>query len=421
VNLGVRWTKEEGAVPVTEARPYMNPHHPTFEAQASAQAKVSYYPHIDIMLYNFIGPWIETRPYLRQEVGAGLRVSTDGENMAGWKSDTYSGMDFRLGLDLKFSKWDFTAWKSELMNPFEEQLLFEAPSRITATSPEDSLEVQGGEKLKVEYLVESYSPIMDKYFPCPLALMNFEARCGKLSSEHAVTDENGTASVIWELSDIYSVADSLYLAASIVDKERKAIDSDTLTVMPSRWVDLGLPSGILWAAYNVGATSPEEYGDYYAWGDTEIRSDFGGDNYVHYDPITGECINIGENICATEYDAANIKWGNGARLPRVEDMEELINNCSWTIRKLNNLTGMHITGSNGNAIFLPFSGDEDCRDEPYGSLDWGYIWSGTLATEYGAEAISLYYENDGPIGIAAFDRDIGLPIRPVKDKPKDEL
>ena len=141
---------------------------------------------------------------------------------------------------------------------------------------------------------------------------------------------------------------------------------------------------------------------------------------MHYDPITGECINIGENICATEYDAANIKWGNGARLPRVEDMEELINNCSWTIRKLNNLTGMHITGSNGNAIFLPFSGDEDCRDEPYGSLDWGYIWSGTLATEYGAEAISLYYENDGPIGIAAFDRDMGLPIRPVKDKPKEK-
>ena len=369
------------------------------------------------MLYNFIGPWIETRPYLRQEVGAGLRVSTDGETLAGWKSDTYSGMDFRLGLDLKFSKWDFTAWKSELMNPFEEQLLFEAPSRITATSPEDSLEVQGGEKLKVEYLVESYSPIMDKYFPCPLALMNFEARCGKLSSEHAVTDENGTASVIWELSDIYSAADSLYLAASIIDKERKAIDSDTLIVMPSRWVDLGLPSGILWAAYNVGATSPEEYGDYYAWG-----------TYGKWDDIDDEDIyndNRGKDISGTKYDVAHVIWGDGARIPTASEMEELLENCTFSLGNHNNTKGNKVTGPNGKSIFIPFAGCYE--DGVEGQGFYGKYWSSMLV---GDDQNHAYYFHIGSDYDDKWDenwcfldemlREISLTVRPVKDKPKEE-
>ena len=192
-----------------------------------------------------------------------------------------------------------------------------------------------------------------------------------------------------------------------------------LSTEVDRWIDLGLPSGILWAAYNVGATSPEEYGDYYAWGDTEIRSHFGGKYYVHIDPLTGDFINIGENICATEYDVANIKWGDGARMPRVEDIEELINNCSWTIRKLNSITGMHITGSNGNVIFLPFSGDEDSRDEPYGSLNEGYIWSCTRSATESDEAHALNYDDDGIICTCIYDRDRGFTIRPVKDKETD--
>ena len=415
----------------------MNLHHPTFEAQASAQAKVSYYPHIDIMLYNFIGPWIETRPYLRQEVGAGLRVSTDGENLAGWKSDTYSGMDFRLGLDLKFSKWDFTAWKSELMNPFEEQLLFEAPSRITATSPEDSLEVQGGEKLKVEYLVESYSPIMDKYFPCPLALMNFEARCGKLSSEHAVTDENGTASVIWELSDIYSAADSLFLAASIVDKERKAIDSDTLTVMPSRWVDLGLPSGILWAAYNVGATSPEEYGGYYAWGETEEKDSYTWENCEHaihvYDPSFGgwhwDGKFVMDDISETEYDPAHRKWGNGARMPKIIELEELVDVCSWKVGMLNNVLGTYFYGPNGNSIFFPFAGYRSTSLEKDGLSGYyrcstSYIYDGGYYSTYVLSCCDCgdpdCCQPEGSLYIEGSSYEWGHSVRPVKDKPKDE-
>ena len=439
VNLGIIWTKEGGARSVAKAKPYMNLHHPTFEAQASAHAKVSYYPHIDIMLYNFIGPWLETRPYLRQEVGAGLRASTDGENLAGWKSDTYSGMDFRLGLDLTFSKWDFTAWKSDLMNPFEEQLLFEAPSRITAISLKDSLggqvvdslrahnrdtlEVQNGDSLTVEYLVESYSPIINRHFPCPLALVNFKTNCGELSQEHAVTDASGMASVSCVLSDVYNNPDSLFLTALILDKEGKAIDTDTLNMVPSRWVDLGLPSGILWAAYNVGATSPEEYGNYYAWAETSTKNNYTYDNYLYrsHDELDYKVIN---NISGTKYDAANKEWGDGARIPTLSELTTLKTKCSWKINSYNGIKGVTCTGPNGNSIFIPFSGImEGSIAYDRGSL--GTIWGDSLEDiEDPDDAYYLWMEICSEHGLdididASWEREYGMPIRPVKD-PESE-
>ena len=85
MNMGVEWTKESGARVIQDASTSMDLHHPTFEAKASAEAKVSYYPHIDIRLYKFLGPWVEPRPYLKEKVGAGFRASTDGNNHIGWE------------------------------------------------------------------------------------------------------------------------------------------------------------------------------------------------------------------------------------------------------------------------------------------------------------------------------------------------
>ena len=103
------------------------------------------------------------------------------------------------------------------------------------------------------------------------------------------------------------------------------------------YVDLGLPSGTLWATYNVGASSPYEKGQYFAWGETEPREDFSWESYRFFeghevDPNNGEWAvleNIGTDICGTEYDAARYQWGNGWRLPNEQERYELLMLC-WT-------------------------------------------------------------------------------------------
>lgn len=131
------------------------------------------------------------------------------------------------------------------------------------------------------------------------------------------------------------------------------------------YVDLGLPSGTLWATYNVGATSPYEKGDYFAWGEVEPREDFSWESYKFFegyevDPNNGEWAvlkDIGNDISGTEYDAARHQWGNGWRLPNEQERYELRMLC-WcngpTIE--NGVKGVRIHGPNEHSIFLPVCG-----------------------------------------------------------------
>lgn len=190
-----------------------------------------------------------------------------------------------------------------------------------------------------------------------------------------------------------------------------------------RWVDLGLPSGILWAKYNVGATSPEEYGGYYAWGETEEKSSYTEENYKYtiefeeYDDggYNWICQSLGEDICGGNYDIANIQWGNGARMPKLTEIKELINNCSWYVSTYNGVKGMTVTGQNGNSIFLPFAGVRNNSDN-IDYYDEGYYWSGT--SSYSPEAYYLFFWGGADPGkdFGNPDRHIGMSVRPVKDK-----
>ena len=178
-----------------------------------------------------------------------------------------------------------------------------------------------------------------------------------------------------------------------------------------RWVDLGL--SVLWAKYNVGATSPEEYGGYYAWGETEEKSSYTLENYKFYNYSTNSYINIGDDISGTQYDVAHVKWGNGARMPRLAEIEEIINNCSWSVSTYNGVKGMTVTGHNGNSIFLPFAGSRD--GEPYGEGEVGHYWAGTFSEDDGNDyAYYLYFYDD--IYWDDLWRGIGSSVRPVKDK-----
>lgn len=128
-------------------------------------------------------------------------------------------------------------------------------------------------------------------------------------------------------------------------------------------VDLGL--SVKWATYNVGASSPEEIGDYYAWGEIDTKSEYSYSNY--------ECWNIDYEISGTEYDVAHVKWGGSWRMPTKVEMEELINSCTWKYTLCNGVEGALAIGKNGNSIFLPICG---VLFKTY-RLKWGEYWTST--------------------------------------------
>ena len=118
-------------------------------------------------------------------------------------------------------------------------------------------------------------------------------------------------------------------------------------------VDLGLPSGTLWADRNIGADSPEGYGDYFAWGELDPKSNYATFNSITHDKRFKE---IAGN---SHYDAVTAKLGNSFHTPTLADFEELIKNCVWAQSSINGVNGFLVTGSNGNSIFLPASGYRD--------------------------------------------------------------
>src|SRR5574344_1450744 len=119
-------------------------------------------------------------------------------------------------------------------------------------------------------------------------------------------------------------------------------------------VDLGL--SVKWASCNVGATSPESYGGYYAWGETEEKSVYTDSTFLYYDSRADSCINIGTNICGTKYDVAHVRCGGSWRMPTYAEFQELCNKCTKSWTTYNGVRGTKFVGPNGNSIFLPAAG-----------------------------------------------------------------
>ena len=200
-----------------------------------------------------------------------------------------------------------------------------------------------------------------------------------------------------------------------------------VTVETHDYVDLGLPSGTLWATCNVGANSPEEYGDYYAWGETELKSDYSWSTYKYYkgtyNTMTKYCTDsdYGTVDNKTELepsdDAASVNWGSNWQMPNREQCDELYNSSytttTWTT--MNGVKGLKITSkSNGNSIFLPAAG---YRYDP-GLSDAGragYYWSRSLRTSYNDDACFLDFYSSN-ISTQNDDRYYGQSVRPVRVK-----
>ena len=191
------------------------------------------------------------------------------------------------------------------------------------------------------------------------------------------------------------------------------------------WVDLGLPSGTLWATMNVGANNPGDYGDYFAWGETAPKDCFDWSTYKwctgSTNTLTKYCTesssgNNGFTDDKTELDpeddAAYVNWGSSWRMPTTEQLQELQENCTWTWTQQNGKYGQLGTGPNGNSIFLPATGYRSGTSFYY-EEDYGNYWTRTLNSGYSICAHSLLFGDTG--GFVLYStRTAGYSVRAVR-------
>lgn len=188
------------------------------------------------------------------------------------------------------------------------------------------------------------------------------------------------------------------------------------------YVDLGLPSGLKWATCNVGATKPEDYGDYFAWGETSRKSTYNWSSYKWCNgsetTMTKYCTDSkygtvdGKTVLDLADDAARANWGGDWRMPTKDEIDELQDNCTLTWITQNGVEGYKVTSKiNGNSIFLPAAGDR-LGDYLLGAGSGGYYWSSTLYPSYDFYAYDLvagsdYWYRDHN------SRDVGQSVRAV--------
>lgn len=185
-------------------------------------------------------------------------------------------------------------------------------------------------------------------------------------------------------------------------------------------VDLGLPSGILWASCNIGASSPSEIGDYFAWGEKESKDAYGWETYRlcrgSYDSIFKYTKTDGKSVLESQDDVAKSVLGGEWRIPTKEDMEELVEECEWKWTRENGHLGWKVIGPNNNFIFLPASGAASSY-RIAGVNELGRYWTATRDdSDYSAYNLRF---KDGTDTIVVVDdtRFYGRTIRPVIGQP----
>ena len=186
-------------------------------------------------------------------------------------------------------------------------------------------------------------------------------------------------------------------------------------------VDLGLSSGTLWATCNIGASSPEEYGDYFAWGETTPKSKYDWNSYKFGNGSSFSKYNSADESTELELedDAAYVILGKDWRMPTHIEELELVNECSWESVNINGISGYIITGPNGNSIFMPRGGlydgtDYDCDGTKLSSVNYGgWYWSSTLNAKGSAYAQGLCFFPSLLSNVCDHERCDGHNIRPV--------
>ena len=204
-------------------------------------------------------------------------------------------------------------------------------------------------------------------------------------------------------------------------KQVSPSESVSGTIAGHDYVDLGLPSGILWAKYNIGANSPDGNGSYFAWGETTVNISYYEDKCAAYNKDElwlrrNGYIDIRGNLTMV-HDVARVNWGSTWRMPTIYEIEELVENTIATWVVYNGVKGRILTSKqNGKSIFFP-AAEGRVGSSIYNEESYGAFWSSTPCISEPNRANLLYFTSDD-FDCSVSSRHFGLPVRPVSGENK---
>ncbi|MCQ2315365.1 MAG: hypothetical protein MJZ85_01580 [Bacteroidales bacterium] len=251
-------------------------------------------------------------------------------------------------------------------------------------------------------------------------------------SDSHTTDGTGTGSFTSSITGL-TASTRYYVRAYATNSngtsygEQKEFTSEDPNVGGHVYVDLGLPSGRLWAACNVGADNPESYGSYFAWGEFLTKNDYDWDEYKwangSYNTLTKYNTNSSygtvdnKTVLEINDDVAHVKWGHDWRMPTVDEWQELYDNTTSEWTTVDETRGILLTskmpGYTDKTLFLPAAGYKIGETKGGEGTD-GHYWSSSLFSSYPRTAYHMFFDADNVNPQDVYDRPSGFSVRPVR-------
>ncbi len=371
-------------------------HDPTIEGKGKLTGKAFIFPRIHAWAYGLAGPSFDIKPYISAELSGGFHqnlLKTAPEDYFAWAFKTNFGLDLAVGysvsnLDKEISNKtvkDYNVCEYSYKSPVDLKFKSASPDRIRKATP-----------TTVQFQVYDSNFTGDEVVTPLPQLVKFSGN-GSIDATVAKygVSKSGVVTATWIPTSkndtlhakIYD-PDGNVVAEALYNKEPTS-GSDDENLCPDEnhphMIDLGL--GVKWSCCNVGASYPEEYGGYYAWGEVKTKDAYDWSTYL--------------NTSGDAATAANSSW----RTPTTEEQQELIDKCTLVWTTFNGVYGVQVTGPNGNAIFIPAAGYR-WSTETLGAGIYGVYWSNTQDDGYAS-----FHANGQNIG--KDEHDYGHTIRPV--------
>ena len=400
--IGMSWKQNGNQIkPIAEFENVTDPIFPTLNGYGRIEGKIGIFPRVRVTIYNSIGLSFDIKPYLKTVVqgGFGQEMIQDNTDFIALELDNYIGIESAIGFSKMYYNYEVLN-KPIIAGEVYEKCIYHSPDSMAELSHNDVIAI--GESVNFRHGVYDINKLnrTKNLTPLPqiIKYLYSNVNTGTEKQEYKTT-KNGIVDFTWTPEDKNDI-----LTVSLYRTNGEIVDEFKYLVKDSREVDLGL--SVKWANCNLGATSPEDYGDYFAWGDVNPWTEKyeNDENYTY--PNT---LNLSSNK-----DAATKMWGGTWRMPTKAECVELLNKCSWKLENRGNIKGYKVTGENGNSIFLPLTGSANNDEGKNYEARYRTSQAEYCDSDYTPSTIVLELQkNLSEVGMDHASGYVGHPIRPV--------